>query len=125
MDNRIDFFKIFENENKLTKILCYPAYEVIDDPYEKDKVINFLNPLTIKAVVMPLSFESLRWKYYGQLPLGSKQVLLRKKDRNIVLTAFKIQIGEEFYKCYKDDRQGFAIKEYENYVIVILERKII
>ena len=123
MDSRIDLFKILKNEEKLTNVSIFPAYESIADPYEKNRETNLLNPITIKAYVMPLSFQSLRWKYYGNLPMGSKQIIARKRDKNLFINAHRIKIGNDYYKCYSDDQQGFALKEYENYIVVIVEWK--
>jgi hypothetical protein len=121
--SKVEFFEFFKNEDKLIKVLCYPASETLNDPYEQTKTTNFLNPLTIKALVSPLSFESLRWKFYGQIPLGSKQLIVRKQDISLIVNAFKIKIEEDYYKCYSDDAKGFAIKEYADYAYVILEKK--
>jgi len=121
MDKRIDIFKFFKNEGKLTTVLAYPATETTADPYEKNKTRSFLNPIPIKAIVMSLSFESLRWKYYGQLPMGSKQIICEKKYYNVLKIADKIKIEDNYYKTYKDDQKGFAILERTDYIVCIVE----
>jgi hypothetical protein len=123
MDKRISPFQIFKNESQLTKILCYPVYKVVNDPYEKTQTETFLNPIAIKGVVTPVSAESLRWKYYGQIPTGSKKVVIEKKHKTIIQTAGKIKIGNDYYKCYFDDERGFALREYNDYVVAVLEMK--
>ena len=124
MDNRINLFNILKEEGKLITILVYPSQEVENDPFEHTTTMNFLNPQPIKAFVSALSFESLKWKYYGQMPMGSKQIICEKKWYNLLKIADKIKIGNNLYRTYKDDSKGFAIIERENYLVVILERDI-
>ena len=123
MDKRVDVLKILEDEGKLTKVLVYPATEVTNDPYEKTKTDSFLNPLTIKAYVTQLSFESLKWKYPGQVPSGSVQIICYNKYETLLKTAYKIKIGDNFYKCIKDDSKGFLIMRRDDHLVVILGLK--
>jgi len=120
MDRRVDILKVLEDEGKMTKILLYPATEVIADPFEKNKVKSFLNPLTIKAYVTQLSFESLRWKYTGQMPSGSVQILCDTKYENLLKIADKIKIGSTYYKTWKDDSKNFMILKRDDHLVVIL-----
>ena len=123
MDKRLDLFKILEQQDKLTKVIIYPAVETIADPYENNKTLSYLNPITIKAYVATIKPESLRWKYVGQLPSESVEILCEIKYDNLLRIADKTQIGDNYYKCYKDDAQGFSIVKRENYIMVVLERK--
>jgi hypothetical protein len=120
MDKRIDILKILEDEGKMTKISLYPAREVINDPFEKTKTKVFLNPLTIKAYVTEISFSSLRWKYTGQIPSGSVQILCDIKHEGILKVADKIKIGDNYYKCWKDDSKNFMILKRADHLVVIL-----
>jgi hypothetical protein len=120
MDRRIDLMQILEDEGKMTKILLYPATEIIDDPYEKTKSMSFLNPLTIKAYVTEISFSSLRWKYTGQIPSGSVQILCDTKYAGLLKLADRIKIGDDFYKTWKDDAKNFMILKRDDHLVVIL-----
>jgi len=122
-DKRIDIFKILEDEGKLTKVLVYPAVEVVQDPYEKNVTNSYLNYTTIKGLVREISPESLRWKYTGLIPIKSKELICQKKWKNTLLIADKIKIGDDYYKTYKQDK-SFAISEKDEYLIVILEYQI-
>jgi hypothetical protein len=119
---KVDFFSIFKNEGLLDKIIVYPGQETQATNYDSSSV-TMLNPITIRGLVSSISFEALRWKYFGVLPSGSKQVIIEKRYKSLLMNAFKIKIGEEHYKCYKDDSKGFAIKESSEYVVAILEWK--
>jgi hypothetical protein len=123
MEKRADIFSILKQEGKLETLLLSSAKETIDDPYEKNRVFTMMNPLPVKAYVTQISFEALKWKYVGQLPTGSIQVMAEKKDKTLFLAADKIQYKGNDYKCYRDDSQGFLILERESYIIIILALK--
>lgn len=122
MDKRIDIFEILKGEGKLSKLIVYPGYEREDDPYEHTKETTLLNPLSIKALIMYESFEALRWKYYGNIPVGSIKVICEKKNLGLIKTAKKIQYDGIDFKCYEDDSKGFLILERSDYIIVVLEK---
>jgi hypothetical protein len=123
-EKRIDLFNLFKNEGKLETLLVYAAKETSVDPYEKNTTKTYLNPLPIKGLIRQVSFEALHWKYYGQIPVGSIEVIAEKKYLTLFRTADKIQYKDNFFKCYKDDAQGFAILERSDYVVVILAKKV-
>ena len=123
MDNRVDIFQILRQQGKLTKVLVYPATETVDDPFEKTTTKSFLNPIAIDALVKDISQEGLRWKFFGTLQSGSKQVIVEKKYKETFKTADKIKIGTDYYKTWKDDLKSFGIISRENYIVVILEAK--
>jgi len=123
MDNRVDVIKALTDDGKMSTILVYPATEVVNDPYEKTKTESFLNPLPIKAYVTELSFSSLKWKYTGQVPAGSVQILCYNKYETLLKTAFKIKIGDNFYRCIKDDAKNFLILRRDDHLVVILGLK--
>ena len=123
MEKRVNIFKILRDEKKLSKILIYPGKEIVLDPFEKNKGITLGQYLTIEALVRDISPEALVWKYYGQIPMGSKELICQKKYKLTLLAADKIQIGEKFYKTRKDDSKGFAMLERQDYIIVFVELK--
>jgi len=122
-EKRVDIFNLLKGEGKLSTLQVYQAREVQDDPYEKNKSLTFMNPLPIKGLVRQVSFEALHWKYYGQIPVGSIEVIAEKKYLTLFRTADKIKYNERYFKCYKDDSQGFAIIERPDYVVVVLAKK--
>ena len=122
-DNRINIFQILKNEGKLTKALIYPATSRESDPYEHTKVESFLNPIAIDVLVQQISFEALKWKFFGQIPQNSIQIICELRHEHLLKVADKIQIGDQIYKCYKDDSRGFMILKRFDYLIAILETK--
>jgi hypothetical protein len=124
MERRIDLFNLLRNEGQLKTLHVYSAQEVENDPFEHTKDLIMTNPLPIKGLIRQVSFEALHWKYYGQLPVGSIEVIAEKKYKTLFRTADKIKYNDEYYKCFKDDSKGFAILEREDYVIVILAKKV-
>jgi len=124
MEKRIDVFEILRNEGKLSKLEVYQSQEVLNDPYEKDYTKTNINPITIKALIINISFSALKWKFYGQLPTGSVQVIFEKKYTDMVRDADTIKYDSNTYGCWKDDAKKFAILERDDYTIAILERKV-
>jgi len=122
-DNRIDLLKCLNDDGKLSTILVFPAISSTVDPYEKNKTESFLNPLPIKAYVTQLSFESLKWKYPGQVPSGSVQIICYNKYETLLKTAYKIKIGDNFYSCWKDDAKNFMILKRDDHLVAILGLK--
>lgn len=123
MDNRVDVIKALNDDGKLSTVLVYPATEAVSDPFEKTKTESFLNPLPIKAYVTELSFSSLKWKYTGLVPVGSVQILCYNKYETLLKTAYKIKIGDKFYKCQKDDSKNFMILKRDDHLVAILGLK--
>ena len=119
---KVDIFDILKNEGLLEKIEIYPGKETQATNYDSSSTTMY-NPITIKGLVSAISFSSLRWKYYSQLPMGSKQVIVEKRYKSLLMNAFKIKIGDEYYSCYRDSQKGFALKENSEYVVAILEWK--
>jgi hypothetical protein len=124
-DKRINIFNILRQENKLQKILLYNAQSVLTDPYERTTEKNFIQPIAIDALVRDVSVEALKWAYYGNIPIGSKEIIIEKRHINTIKAADRIKIGEEYFKCYKDDQKGFGILSRQDYLVVILEKKVI
>ena len=124
MEKRIDIFSLLKNEGQLVTLHVYAAKETVNDPYEKTRTQTFLNPLPIKGLIRQISYEALHWKYYGQIPVGSIEVISEKKYATLFRTADKIKYKDDFFKTWKDDSKGFAILEKPDYVIIILAKKV-
>lgn len=123
MEKRVSLFEILKEEGKLETLLIYAAKEGISDPYEKNTTKTYMNPLPIKALIRQVSQEALRWKYYGQIPTKSIEVIAELKYETLFRTADKIKYGNDYYKTMKDDSQNFMITKRTDYIIVIIGLK--
>jgi len=124
----MNLFEELKNINKenVKTILVYPRYTTVDDPYEKTKKENFLEAVPIKdAIVTEIGAGSLKWKYYGQIPGGSKQVICRKQYLTLLKVAGKIEIDGEFYGVWVDADKGFTIRITQDYLVCIMDKKVI
>ena len=124
MEKRVDIFNLLKNEGRLETLYVYSAKETQVDPYEKNREKAYLNPLPIKGLIRQVSYEALHWKYYGQIPVGSIEVIAEKKYLTLFKTADKIKYKDNYFKCYKDNAQGFAILERPDYVVCVLAKKV-
>lgn len=122
-DKRINIFGLLKNEGKLSKVLVYPGIETENDPVEHTTDISMLNPVPINALIQQISFEALRWKYFGQIPQDSIQILCELKHENLLKLADKIKVNNNYYGVYKDSSKSFMILKRTDYLVVILERK--
>jgi hypothetical protein len=123
MENRIDLFGLLKQEGKLTKILVYPAITKEIDPISHEKEKVFLNPITIDAYVRDVSPEALVWRYYGVIPIGSKEFICEKRWEETIKSASRITINDEEYKTLWNDSKGFSILERENYLVIVVAKK--
>jgi hypothetical protein len=119
----IDIFKILRETGHIRTIWLYPARETVNDPYENTTHKCFLNPLPVKALIKTISPDALRWKFFGTLPIGTKEVIFENKYISLFKIADKIKIDNEFYKTWKDDEHGFGIITREDYAVAILKIK--
>jgi hypothetical protein len=121
--NNFNLFDIFKNQGELSTLLAYQSVERETDPLEHTRTKDFLNPTPIKAIVTQIGFSALKWKYWGQVPSGSIQIICDKKYYNLLTIADKIIYEENEYCTYKDDEKSFMILKRTDYIVAILERK--
>jgi hypothetical protein len=123
MDIQKEYFSLMKDQGHLSTVWLFPAEEQKTDPFENTTKKIFSNPIPIQAVVKTYTPESLRWKFYGTIPVGSKQIICEKRFKNLFKIADKIKIGDEYFKTWRDDQKGFGIIEREEYLSVILQIK--
>lgn len=117
-----ELFELLKQEDKLTKVLLFPARTHIVDPNDKETEEIFLPPIAIKALVNAVSFESLKWKYYAQLPYGTVRIIAEKKYLNLFKIVRKIEIDGEKFCVYKDADKNFAILPRGDYLVIVAEK---
>jgi hypothetical protein len=123
LDKRIDLLEILKSQSQLMKIKVWMGHEVENDPTEHTKTITYLQSNYIDVYLQQISFESLKYKYFGQIPQDSLQIICDVKYEKMLKSAKKIEIDGKIYKVYFDDSNGFRMMKKSNYLITILERK--
>lgn len=123
MERRINIFEVFKNEGQLSTLYVYQAKETVDDPYELTKTNTYNNPLPIKGVIQQIGFSSLHYKYWGEIPVGSIQVIVEKKNKTLMLTAQKIKYNDNYFTVYKDADKNFQYIERPDYCVFVLGLK--
>ena len=119
----INLFTVLKTQGSLVKMSVYPAIEAETDPYEHTTSQTLLNPVSIDAVVTQIGFGALKWKYWGQLPTGSIQILTENKNYSLLISADRIVYKGNNYYCSRDDSKRFMILQRQDYLVAILERK--
>jgi len=113
------------NPESIKTIYVYPRIAKENDPYEHTKDESFLEATPIKnAIVTEIGFGGLKWKYFGEMTVGSKQMLCEKRYLTLLKVAGKIEIDNESYGIYVDADKNFQIISRQDYLLVLLERKI-
>jgi hypothetical protein len=119
----LNIFKALSAVGQGQTIWIYPTQTSIKDPYENTEKLTFLNPVPVNALVRQYKPESLRWKFYGQIPVGSKEAIINIKYKNLIKLSRKIKIGKDYFKVWKDDERGLGIIERADYLVIILAYK--
>jgi hypothetical protein len=122
MDKRICVFNFLEALLQSETLLVYLAKSVVNDPDEGTTVDTLLNPIPVKAVVNQLGMSTLKWKYWGNLPTGSIEILTDLKNYDLLLIAKKITYQGNDYNVYQNDAKGFSMIKRHDYLMAILER---
>jgi len=120
--NKIDIFSLLKDAGELKYVKLYPGYATENDPTEHTQDVTLLNPITVKAIIADIGFSGLKWKYFSQLPAGSKQIIAEPIHKNLFLSARQITIDNENYGIYQDADGTFQILERRDYIIVILKK---
>lgn len=120
MKNNLDIFDIARQEGRLEQVLVYLGVETINDPYEKTVDTVYMPALPIEAIVNRVSADAIHWKYYGNIPMKSIQVLAPVETESLFKTARKIEYDGEQYQTMRDDSKNFLITKRKEYVVVIL-----
>jgi len=123
MDIRFNIFDVLRDEGKLQKVLVYPSHSTENDPTEHTKTENYMNPIPIEAYVRQVSPESVKWTYYGNIPVDSLVIMAERRWYETLKAAKKIIVDEIEYQTLWDDQKGFNILKRENYLICVVVRK--
>jgi len=82
-------------------IRVYLSSETIVDPYEKNTDPTELNSLPIKAIITDLIASQVQWKMPGIKTEKAKQIIIKKRYRNLIEMSYKIKIDDDFYEGWK------------------------
>jgi len=119
---KVDIFDILKNEGLLEKIEIYPGKETQATNYDSSSTTMY-NPITIKGLVSEISQSSLKWKYFGNLAVGSVQVIIEKRYKSLMLAGRQIKIRDNYYSVHTDDSKNFTYQEKKDYIVFILGLK--
>ncbi len=109
--------KLFKEQSQSIKI--YLAKETVNDPYEKNVSLSYLNPLPIKAIITDLVASQSQWKMPGIVTDKIKEIIIKKKYRSLIEKSQKIEIKSELYEGWKLNGK-MQIREDGNYLRIYI-----
>ena len=118
----INLFDILKSQGELKHAYVYPAITHETDPVEHTTEDTLLDPVIVQGILKDISFGGLKYKYFGELNAGSKQLLCDKKYLSLLKICRKIIIDSEEYAVYQDADKNFQILSREDYLVVIIQR---
>jgi len=112
--------KLFFEQSKSIKI--YLATETQLDPFEKNVSRSYLNPLPIKAIITDLVASQINWKMPGIIADKAKEIIIKKKYRNLIERSQKIEVNDELYEGWRLNGK-MQIREEGNYLRIYIYMK--
>ena len=91
--------KLFDELSVPIKI--YVGVEKIQDPYEKNIKETLLTPIPIKAIVTDLSNTKAQYAMPGIETEKSKEIIIRKIHKDMLVMSRKIKIDGDDYEGWK------------------------
>lgn len=105
--------RVFRDHSR--PIRLYMSIETQVDPIEKNVTHTELNPLPIKAIVTDMVSSQIQWKMPGIVTEKAKEVITKKKYKNMIEQTYKIEIDEEFYEGWREYGR-LQIREEQGYI---------
>ena len=111
-------------DSKAQNILVYQGIETVDDPFEKNVTETFLNPLSVKALVMDLNATQANYKMPGINISKAKNLYIDKRYRSLIENSQKFELKNsigvtENYQGWRVNGK-MQIREEGNYLQVYI-----
>lgn len=90
---------LFKEHAQTIRIITAVTTET--DPFKKTTSKSYFNPLPIKAIVTDLGFAQIQWKLPGITTSKAKEIIIKKKHKNLLEQSYKIEIDNEDYLGWK------------------------
>lgn len=110
-----DIFKL-PPQGQGSWIEVYTGQETVEDPYEKNVVVTYNNPLPIIAIVTDLTSAQAQWKMPGIETAKVKEVFIHRKHRGLIEQSQKIGIEGDMYEGWRVNGK-FQIRELAGNVL--------
>ena len=92
---------IFRSQAKWLRV--YTGTEIVQDPFEKNVVVTYCNPLSIRAIVEDMTATQANWKMPGIKVAKVKEIFVEKKYRPLIEMSQKIEFEGEMYEGWKEN----------------------
>ena len=104
------------------RIKVYLSIVSVNDPFEKNESLSELPSLPIDAIVSDLGFGKVKWQMDGISTDDAKELIIEKKNKNLLEQSYKIEIEGIYYDGYKINGK-MQIKTEGEYCRIYIYRK--
>lgn len=104
------------------RIQIYLSVPSQEDPFEKNETLSELPSLPISAIVSDLGFGKIKWQMDGVSTDDAKELIIEKKNKNLLEQSYKIEIEGIYYDGYKINGK-MQIKTEGEYCRIYIYRK--
>jgi len=81
---------LFKKNSKWINI--YQGIETVDDPFEKNTTVTYINPKSIRALISDLTFAKIKWSMPGVITSRAKIILIEKRYLTLLENSQMIEI---------------------------------
>lgn len=92
---------IFSSQGKWIQV--FTGVEVVQDPYEKNVVTTYTNPLPLLAIISDFTSTQAQWKMPGVKVAKVKEIYVKSKYRTLIELSSKIEIDGEAYEGWREN----------------------
>ncbi|MEQ9716551.1 MAG: hypothetical protein ABGF52_13620 [Candidatus Asgardarchaeum sp.] len=93
--------------------------ETIDDPFEKNVTVVYLNPLPIRAIISDLTMAKVNYAMPGISTDKAKEIIIEKKRRHLIERSHRIEIAGEYYEGWRVNGKA-QMREEGNYLRIYI-----
>jgi hypothetical protein len=113
--------EIFDEISERIKV--YLAVETVEDPYEKNKNLTYLNSIPIDAVVVDFSGAQIVYKLPGIETDKAYELTVESKHLGLLQQSYKINVRDDDCEGWKINGKMFIKKLDSNFMRILVYRK--
>lgn len=129
IENKI-FEELFRKRQGTIKVRVYKkGSKSVGTYYDPYRNVGYTktkqNPFSIQAIARDISPERLIYKEFGIAEAGAKELIIHKRDVNLIRISERIEIDDEDYYVYNDkigNKLQIFKRSFDYYRVIIFKR---